>query len=138
MKLLWELLLARDAISRLPAFVSTLPSRLGAVAGEAVRMTAAGIVAASKPSFVPEAVKWLSARQDAEAAANSIMAAPGRIERAATMWSHRNATAGCVSCPTKLHKTKSHGSEPLAAAMLSYSSVRHNMQLIQRSLSLIT
>lgn len=98
--------LAKDEISRLPAFVSTLLSKLGAVLGEAVSMTAAGIAAASRPSFAWEVVSSASARADPEAAANSIIAAPGRIDLPATIWSQRNETAGCVSCPTKLQQKK--------------------------------
>lgn len=45
-----------------------------------------------------------SALQSARPAASAIsnMAAPGRMERPATMWSRRGASAGAVSCALSL------------------------------------
>ena len=65
-----------------------------------------GAVATCSPiCWVPD-VKTLSARERPEAAENSIMAAPGRMERPATMWSHRKETAGESSLPTSLQNNE--------------------------------
>ena len=68
----------------MPSLVSTLLSSIGAVAGGAVRMTAAGMLAAFSPSVAGDVTNRPSARALPEAEANSIMAAPGRMERPAT------------------------------------------------------
>lgn len=99
--------LAMEVTSRDPVRRSTLLSRLGPLFGVLVKITAAGIVAFCSPTQSLPDKGMLSASAAPEAADISIMAAPGRMERLATTWSHRKAAAGFWRSVAILHRGSS-------------------------------